>query len=153
MSHPSRPTAGAVSRRGFLGLLGAAAATVLGLDGPSRAQAAVAERWADLYLPAGEGPFRALVSTDPAGDLVLRFTRAAVEEMTKQLDPRFDIYGGVAWAPGSADIALIYLDADDTDPIEVVPDARGLYELPVGDAFEEEPPGRAAGPAGPGTGC
>ena len=123
--------AGALTRRGFLRLLGGVmtTATVGAPALQSASEATPTERWAELYLPEGEGPFRALVTTSPAGALVPLFTRDAITAMTEQLNPAVDIYGGLAWDRDRPGVALVYRDADDSNPIRVEPDARGLYDL------------------------
>jgi len=88
-----------------------------------------AESWGTVITPNGDGPYRALIHSDEHGAPVPLFPRESAEQMTKDMNPDDDIYGGVAWLLGEPDTALVYRDADDEDPVHVRPDKRGLYDL------------------------
>lgn len=87
------------------------------------------ERWTHVLTLDQDGPYVALVHDDPQRGLVALLPRATVDEMTRDLDPAFDIYGGLRWSDHDHDTLLIYQDADDPQPRPVQPDERGLYDL------------------------
>jgi hypothetical protein len=92
------------------------------------------ERWTHVTSFDGAGPYQALV---PAGGGPL-FPRAAMDDMTRDMDHLLDIYGGLGWADDAVTV-LIYRDADDENPRRVRPDARGLYDLGLDDFWVEAP--------------
>lgn len=110
---------------------------------PSTIAPRTGERWADIIGPHGEGPYRALVHTDPR-DGTIRTVLVGLETLTTMVadHPACDVHGGLAWSGYDPQTLLIHPAGGDL-PRVVQSDDRRLYDLGPLDGWQVRAPAGA----------